>query len=31
MIEPYNLETNSNINLMLENMMEKAFFLQSYL
>ncbi len=31
MIEPYNLETNSNINLMLGNMMEKAFFLQSYL
>ena len=26
MIEPYNLETNSSMNLMLENMMENTFF-----
>lgn len=26
MIEPYNLETNTNLNQMLENMMENTFF-----
>ena len=26
MIEPYNLETNSSINLMLENIMKNSFF-----
>lgn len=26
MIEPYNLDTNNNLNRMLGNMMENAFF-----
>lgn len=26
MIEPYNLDTNNNLNQMLGNMMENAFF-----
>ena len=30
MIEPYNLETNSSINLMLENIMKNSFFFYNY-
>ena len=30
MIEPYNLEMNSSMNLMLGDMMEKTFFLYHF-
>lgn len=31
MIEPYNLEANSSMNLMLGDMMENTFFFLSFL